>query len=337
MPEALINTSFNGSDNSLLMFEQAMALNQEGSIAVQMKNIFNGRLNYLKDNEEAQSVCEYEVVENATHIYGLDLTLDNLDINASTKNILFVSDFNKRIQTAVKWRDFLPKFSEVWVADQTLQDYFSHLQIIKAQIVSPSMVFYPPSGLNIAKSDFNILCHFPYWGVESVDVFLQAYLQCEMFENAELIVISDLFVLPNNNTNDFVSRIRNMKEKYNIPKDKFKINLLTNKTPINVNHCIINSDMCVLPDADNSGWNLFAAHAALKAKPVVLTRKSCMAKYINNSSIIMDLPTLNDQQQFNNRQQAINIWKLFLNNSNLKRETKFINNNANFIDECRRI
>lgn len=325
MTEVMLNTYLNGSEISLIMVEQAFSLFSQNQKAVQLKN--HNQLEFYIGHKELLDIQNYKIIENAPHIYDL-----NSQINPATFNILFISSIYILNMNNAVFYEKISRFDEIWVADQTIKNFLDSIGINKKIfVVSPNLFIYPKIELPIAQSPLNILCNFPTYGEDSFFSFFKAYIQEPKFENAELILISDILV---NSCNFITNKITNIKKEYNIESGKYKVKMLPCQAPLNVNHCIINSDLFILPYANNNGWNLYAAHGAQLGKPVILTPYSCMTNYINNCEIVMDLPKMTMKNKTKVINEATDIWKLFFKEKEINKETSLINKNISFLDLC---
>lgn len=300
MSEVLIQTFIDNTQNSIIAMEQALFLHDKGEIAVQI----NSRNNIQHDI--INKISEYKIDDNAKNIYFLNLSKHPVNINPNSYNILFINNYIKLGDITI---DKINKFDEVWVSDNNYLNYLDDKKIKKLHLVYPNFYFSEKNNLNIFDADLNILCYFPENSDLDASFFFKSYFQIDRFRDAKMVVISD-----NENIQNIIKKERGL------TKD-FKINILNNKNPKYIDYCIMNCDFLILPYINNKHWNIFAVKTAILSKPIVLTHYSNMAKYINNCSIIMDLPNVLTDNQYKN---IFSIYNNFFKNFNLENKTSFI-------------
>jgi hypothetical protein len=302
MSEILIQTFIDNTQNSIIAMEQALFLYDKGEVAVQINNRDN------RDNIEYEiinKISEYKVDDNAKNIYFLNLNKHQVNINPKSYNILFINNYIKLRDTSI---DKINKFEEIWVSDDNYLNYLDSKNIKNLKLVYPNFYFNEPEDLKIFNSNLNILCYFPENSDVEVSFFFRSYFKMNRFKEAKMVVVSD-----NNN-------IQNIIKKERVQTENFKINILSDKNPKYIDYCIMNCDLLILPYVNNQHWNIFAVKAAILSKPIVLTHYSNMAKYIKNSSIIMDLPNFFIEEQYEN---VFSIYNNFFENINLENKTNF--------------
>lgn len=334
MSEVLINTCFDGSEISIIMVQQALSLSYDRKIAVQLKNINMSKTNaaildFCKNDKKLQNLLHTNVIKEATNIYGIDPLLHIVSLNPYTYNILYLSHlFGKTLKYSYIY-DIFSKFDEIWVADQDILDIIKNAGLDKNIFVVHPNIMVETDNINIYHKK-NILCSFPKYAIYDWEVFFRAYLQTEKFSDYILTIISDIFVGPKTQYDFFVNIIKKIKKEYNVDHSKYKVELIFNQTPKHINDCIIKSDLLVLPFSNSNGWNLLAAQSAAMSKNIILTSKSSMSKHIYNCNIIADLPS----DISKNVDQAIKIWKMFLNDFDINKQSFIVEKDNNFINFC---
>ena len=305
MSEIIFNTCFDGTEISFITTDQSSFIALKQQTAVQLKDSrFSDKWKHL--DFKVNKITDYEVSNAEINIYGVTPQIHNVQIDPTTYNILFCP--NLYVDNEIKIANFISMFDEVWTAGNDL-----------GKIVYPDIFFHRQIDLDLFSSDLVVLCHFPKYGLNSWRTFIKAYLQSSIFENAEMIVISDIWAGQDYFYNIIANEIKEFKNQYHT--DKHKIQLLYEQIPAHIDYCIMRSDMTILPFTGNSGWNLFAAKAATLSKQVILTSYSHMAQYIQNCDIVMDLPIKGD---------AADIYKNFFDGLELNRKTHMIDYGPKF-------
>jgi len=336
MSDIVINTCFDGSEISLLMIQQALALYYKKNIAVKLKHYDINKpnykmLDYCKKHKDLYSLMDTNLMDNAINIYGIDLDIhDDVYINPQTYNIAYTIS----LKNTSKFYEKLSKFDFILVPDITLADTAEIMGLKNVKVISPDIIVYPNDNLNY--DTFDILCNLHSSSQEKFHIFFEAYVQIPKFRDAILTIISDIFANNPTKYDYFIEIIKNIKNKYNIEKNTYRVELLLNQTPTNVNNCIIKSDLLIFPFAHNDRWSLIAANAAAISKQIILTPQSIMPKYIYNCDIIQDLPVFLGSEKLG--QQSINIWKIFLSEIELNKKSILIESkNEKFSDFCNKL
>lgn len=331
MLEVIFNTPFDGSEISFLISEQALFFYKNGQIATQIKDYnfnYNWRyLNYCND-KDFNNIYHSKVIDNAINVYGIDLQIHSVNINPNTYNILYINNIDYNYKNIYKFIDKISKFNKIIVAEEKIKGYINKIGIDKN-------VFVAIPNIYIEKQDIkqnNIMCCIPKNGESSFFVFLEAYFQIQKFKDKTLSIFSENLVGNSNLYDKFINKIKNLKNKYKVKENEYKIQLLYKQTPNNIKTCIINSELLIFPYTGDNGYSFISMYGSIISKPIVLTSYSCMAKYILNCDIIMDLPIINKDIPENKKDKAILIWKMFLNELDINKETLFINKNKTILD-----